>query len=80
MLLLAFITIPWMLIAKPYFLYKEHQRSIGAGYHTTGEDSPDSAPPANDNSHGGHGEVGLSLFTLAFRFFGNRYPSNDPHY
>eukprot|EP00842_Homolaphlyctis_polyrhiza_P000845 jgi/Hompol1/1761/HPOL_000017-RA len=35
LLLLAFVTVPWMLLAKPYFLYREHQNTIGAGYNQT---------------------------------------------
>ena len=37
LLLIAFVSIPWMLLAKPYYLYKEHQNTVGAGYAPTHE-------------------------------------------
>lgn len=36
LLLLALVCVPWMLCAKPYLLYKEHQQRQGAGYHAVG--------------------------------------------
>ncbi|KAI8916015.1 V-type ATPase, V0 complex, 116kDa subunit family [Gorgonomyces haynaldii] len=35
LLLVAFIAIPWMLLAKPYILYQEHLKTVGAGYAPT---------------------------------------------
>lgn len=32
LLLIALVCVPWMLCLKPYVLYKEHQRVVGAGY------------------------------------------------
>ncbi|WFD32933.1 hypothetical protein MSPP1_003986 [Malassezia sp. CBS 17886] len=36
LLLLAVACVPWMLIAKPYLLYKEHAQRQGSGYHAVG--------------------------------------------
>ncbi|WFD25000.1 hypothetical protein MEQU1_003707 [Malassezia equina] len=36
LLLLALVCVPWMLCAKPYLLWKEHQQRQGAGYHAVG--------------------------------------------
>jgi V-type H+-transporting ATPase subunit a len=32
LLIVAFISIPWMLFAKPYYELMEHKRTVGAGY------------------------------------------------
>lgn len=36
LLLVALVCVPWMLVAKPYFLYREHKEREGAGYHAVG--------------------------------------------
>ncbi|WFD08436.1 hypothetical protein MVES1_003812 [Malassezia vespertilionis] len=36
LLLVALLCVPWMLVCKPYLLYKEHKARAGAGYHTVG--------------------------------------------
>ena len=36
LLLVAMVCVPWMLVAKPYLLYREHKHREGAGYHTVG--------------------------------------------
>ena len=67
LLLLAFVCVPWMLCAKPYLLYKEHQKTKGAGYQAVGaaddDDDEDGAvgQPSNGGAQGdggghGHGE------------------------
>ncbi|TIC33189.1 V0/A0 complex, 116-kDa subunit of ATPase [Wallemia mellicola] len=38
LLLVAFVCVPWMLVAKPYLEWKEHQRTKGAGYGTVVND------------------------------------------
>lgn len=35
LVLVALISVPWMLLAKPYMLYREHQFTVGAGYAPT---------------------------------------------
>lgn len=34
LLYVALICVPWMLIAKPYTLWKEHQKKVTSGYRT----------------------------------------------
>ncbi|WFD01000.1 hypothetical protein MYAM1_003760 [Malassezia yamatoensis] len=47
LLLLALVCVPWMLIAKPYLLYKEHQSK--AGYHAVGSsESQQLVEPSDD--------------------------------
>ncbi|KAL2911414.1 H(+)-transporting V0 sector ATPase subunit a [Polyrhizophydium stewartii] len=74
LVLLAFITVPWMLLAKPTLLYLEHKKTIGAGYgqpaahdavHINAEagHTPDSAGAttqahANDEDEDDHGGHG----------------------
>ncbi|KAL4399693.1 H(+)-transporting V0 sector ATPase subunit a [Malassezia pachydermatis] len=36
LLLLALVCVPWMLVTKPYLLYREHKQRQGAGYHAVG--------------------------------------------
>lgn len=55
LLLIAAVCVPWMLIAKPYVLYKENQKTQGAGYQqvgTVGEDD-DEEEGANGHANGG---------------------------
>ena len=62
-----------MLLAKPYFLYKEHQATLGAGYALTSEDHLNEEPHAiqnedEDEHASGHGNVFLLSFSiLTFR-------------
>ena len=48
LILIAFISIPWMLCAKPYYLYLENKKTIGAGYSLT--------PGLTDGGEAGHVE------------------------
>lgn len=67
LVLLALISIPWMLISKPYLLYKAHKKTVAAGYGEVGNDSPVGevlhTPEENHGGGGGgggghgHGEV-----------------------
>lgn len=68
LLLVAAICVPWMLLAKPYLEWKEHERTKGAGYgrvvnddHRLSEDADagddlrsSAASEAGDNDHGEH--------------------------
>ena len=36
LLLLALVCVPWMLVTKPYLLYREHAKRQGSGYHAVG--------------------------------------------
>jgi hypothetical protein len=63
--MIAAITVPWMLVIKPYLLRREHLRNIAAGYATIENESPgtsanaEEAPPVSAAPKGdhGHGEV-----------------------
>lgn len=48
LLILAGISVPWMLCVKPYILWKMHQRNIAAGYRTVDGDSPSTRSHASD--------------------------------
>ncbi|KAJ3394821.1 H(+)-transporting V0 sector ATPase subunit a [Lobulomyces angularis] len=48
LLLIAFCCIPIMLFAKPYYLWKEHQRIRGQGYDQAARSSMESAPGSHD--------------------------------
>ena len=74
--MIAAITIPWMLMIKPYLLRREHLKKVAAGYNTLGGDSPGAtndtdsaasptrAAASHGGGHGGHGEVLHSMDTL----------------
>lgn len=36
LLYVALVCIPWMLLTKPYMLWREHQKKVGSGYRTVG--------------------------------------------
>ena len=44
LVLLAVICVPWLLITKPYFVWKEMHKTQGQGYVTLGHDSATSDP------------------------------------
>ena len=58
LLLLAFACIPWMLLAKPYYMYKEHQKTVGAGYTEPliADTEAGHGSPVGDEEGGEHGE------------------------
>lgn len=54
LLLLALVCVPWMLVTKPYLLYKEHQQRQGAGYHAVGSSPGEQRiASADDDAHDG---------------------------
>ncbi|KAJ2994531.1 H(+)-transporting V0 sector ATPase subunit a [Globomyces sp. JEL0801] len=63
LLLVAFVSVPWMLLAKPYYELQEHKRTTGAGY-TRPQAADQQAilaeqgAPAHVETHGDHGEHG----------------------
>jgi V-type H+-transporting ATPase subunit a len=58
LLMLAGICVPWMLCAKPYLLWRDHQNIVKAGYDTVGGSSHDEdvEDHANGNGEMSHGE------------------------
>jgi V-type H+-transporting ATPase subunit a len=55
LLLVAFISVPWMLLAKPYFLWKEHQDTVGAGFapiHAGSEPEEEGEHAVDAHGHG----------------------------
>lgn len=69
LLLIAFICVPWMLLAKPYFLKKEHDKRGGLGYAGLSDENlqdPTAAgsaaepgdPRPSEEGASGHVEVG----------------------
>jgi V-type H+-transporting ATPase subunit a len=75
LLLIAAVCVPWMLLAKPYLQYKEHQAKQGAGYQTVGDDDEEDNEDAggHDDGHGGGGEFNVgetliysSIHTIEF--------------
>ncbi|KNC97988.1 uncharacterized protein SPPG_06975 [Spizellomyces punctatus DAOM BR117] len=65
LLLVAFVCVPWMLFAKPYFLNKEHQKRGGLGYANLSDEnlpenrtsSGSSDPRPSEEGDGGHVEM-----------------------
>ncbi|KAJ3146206.1 H(+)-transporting V0 sector ATPase subunit a [Geranomyces variabilis] len=66
LLFVAFICVPWMLLAKPYFLKKEHEKRGGLGYaglsdenidQTAGSAGSGDSRPSEDASAAGHVEI-----------------------
>lgn len=44
LLYIALICVPWMLLAKPYILWREHQKKVGSGYRTVSGGAGDAEP------------------------------------
>ncbi|KAG8758836.1 H(+)-transporting V0 sector ATPase subunit a [Serendipita sp. 396] len=48
LLYIALICVPWMLLAKPYLLWREHKNKMGRGYRTVGHGQNGEAREADD--------------------------------
>jgi V-type H+-transporting ATPase subunit a len=81
LLYVALICVPWMLIAKPYTLWREHQKKVKSGYRTvsggveTGEPREEEDQLIQGEEEGeGHEEGGegehVSLTATAYRSYG----------
>lgn len=63
LLLIALICVPWMLITKPYVLWKEHNKTIAQGYQgvamTDGEMPRSHAAHDPEEEEEGHGNLAI---------------------
>ncbi|KAK0539576.1 H(+)-transporting V0 sector ATPase subunit a [Tilletia horrida] len=55
LLLIAAVCVPWMLIAKPYILYKKNKARKGAGYRAVGGQEGEELPSHHGGGSGGTG-------------------------
>ncbi|XP_047147749.1 V-type proton ATPase subunit a3-like [Vigna umbellata] len=60
LLLLAFISVPWMLLPKPFILKKQHEARHGAESYTPLESTDESLQPESNHESHGHEEFEFS--------------------